>query len=221
MTPKKGTGLLMVWSDIPAELEVEFNKWSNEEHLPELLELPGILNGARYEAVMGSPKHLSCYELENPLVLESDAFKKFQENRSEWSKTISTAKIATTLVNQLFELIYPSQVAPGVASSDMAPALQVGRMDVPGEIEDAFNDWYNTIYVPNYEKVPGCIRGRRFKAVGGEPKYLVVYEFEHPKVSESAEWLYQREVSPVTAKIRPHLQFATGSPGIWVKTFQL
>ena len=155
------------------------------------------------------------------LLLYNFDFKKFQKNRSEWSKTISTVKIATTLVNQLFELIYPAEMTAEVASSDMAPALQVGRMDIPEETEDEFNDWYNTIYVPNYEKVPGCIRGRRFKALGGDPKYLVVYEFEHPKVSESAEWLYQRDVSPVTAKIRPQLRFAAGSPGIWVKTFQL
>ncbi len=221
MAAKKGRALLMVWADIPAELEEEFNRWSNEEHLPELLELPGILNGARYEAVMGAPKHLSCYELENTEALESDAFKRFQANRSEWSKRISTARIATTLINNLFELIHPSKVTPEIAESDMAPALQVGRMDVPAELEDEFNDWYNTIYVPNYEKVPGCIRGRRFRVVGGEPKYLVVYEFEHERVSESPEWAVQREASPLSAKIRPQMRFAPGSPGIWKKTFQL
>ena len=68
----------------------------------------------------------------------------------------------------------------------MAPALQIGRMDVPAAIDAAFNTWYNTIYVPNYEKVPGVIRGRRYRAVTGTPTYLTLYEFEHPTVSESA-----------------------------------
>jgi len=59
MTAKKGTGLLMVWADVPADKEAEFNRWYNEEHLAERLAIPGFLNGARYEAVKGGPKHHS------------------------------------------------------------------------------------------------------------------------------------------------------------------
>ena len=31
MTTQKGTGLLMVWADVPADKEEEFNRWYNEE----------------------------------------------------------------------------------------------------------------------------------------------------------------------------------------------
>ena len=82
----------------------------------------------------------------------------------------------------------------------MAPSLQIGRMDVPPDIDAEFNAWYNTIYVPNYEKVPGVIRGRRYRAVVGTPTYLTLYEFEHPAVSESAAWLAQRDVAPETQR---------------------
>jgi hypothetical protein len=92
--------------------------------------------------------------------------------------------------------------------------------DVPADKEEEFNDWYNTIYVPNYEKVTGVIRGRRYRAVVGSPTYLTLYEFEGPKVSEGAAWLAQRDASPVTARMRPHMRHASGSPGIWVKTVQ-
>ena len=37
--------------------------------------------------------------------------------------------------------------------------------------------------------------------------------------SESAAWLAQRDASPVTQKVRPHMRHAPGSPGIYVKTF--
>src|SRR4029077_5154520 len=40
---KKGTGLLMVWADVPASKEDEFNRWYNEEHLPERMAIPGFL----------------------------------------------------------------------------------------------------------------------------------------------------------------------------------
>jgi hypothetical protein len=94
-------------------------------------------------------------------------------------------------------------------------------MDVPGDVDDEWNAWYNSVYVPNYEKVPGVIRGRRYRAVTGTPTYMTFYEFEHPKVSESAAWHAQRDVSPLNAQMRTHMRHAPGSPGVYVKTFEL
>jgi hypothetical protein len=221
MAAKKGSGLLMVWADIPADKEPDFNRWYNEEHFKERLDVPGFLSGARYEAVKGGPKHLAVYELESPAVLESPAYKKVQANPTPWTKRSSPEVIGTTFIRNVYSMIHPKALAPGAAESGMAPALQIGRMDVPPDVDAEFNDWYNTIYVPNYEKVPGVIRGRRYRAVTGTPTYLTLYEFEHPKVSESAAWLAQRDASPVTQKIRPHMRHAAGSPGIYVKTFEL
>jgi len=144
-----------------------------------------------------------------------------QTHPSEWTRRSTPEVIGTTYIRNVYTLIHPKTVTRDVAESDMAPALQIGRMDVPPEIDDEFNAWYNTIYVPNYEKVPGVIRGRRYRAVVGTPSYLTLYEFEHPGVSESAAWAAQRDISPVTHRIRPHMRHAPGSPGIWVKTFQL
>ena len=45
---QKGRGIFMVYVDIDAQHVQEFNKWYNEEHLPELLSVPGILSAARY-----------------------------------------------------------------------------------------------------------------------------------------------------------------------------
>ena len=220
MANKKGSSLLMVWGEMPAEKEEDFNRWYKEEHLLDLLRLPGVLSAARYEAVSGGPKHLACYEMEGPEVFESAEWKRYQDNPTDWTKRIAYRETATAFVNNRFTMIHPAQVTSEIAQADMAPFLQIGRMDVPTDIEDKFNEWYNTIYVPNYEKVAGCIRARRFQAFQGEPKYLVVYEFEHEKVSQSPEWLTARESSPVTATIRPHMKHSPGSPGIWKKTFQ-
>jgi hypothetical protein len=221
MADKKGTGLLMVWADVPADREEEFNRWYNQEHLAERLSVPGFLSGARYEAVKGGPKHLACYELESVKVLESEAYKRVQAHPTAWTRRCSPGVIGTTYIRNVYTMIHPSVLMPEAARSEMAPALQIGRMDVPPEIDAEFNTWYNTIYVPNYEKVPGVIRGRRYRAVTGTPTYLTLYEFEHPKVSESAAWAAQQNVSPVNARMRSHMRHAPGSPGIYVKTFQL
>ena len=55
MAAKKGNGLLMVYCDVAAEHEDEFNRWYNDEHIPERLAIPGVLNAARYR--------VSCSEL--------------------------------------------------------------------------------------------------------------------------------------------------------------
>jgi hypothetical protein len=218
----KGTGLLMVWADVPADKEADFNRWYNEEHLAERLAIPGFLSGARYEAVKSGPKHLACYELESVAVLESDAYRRAQANPTPWTKRCSPEAIATTFIRNVYTMIHPAALTPEIARSGMAPALQIGRMDVPAEIDRDFNTWYNTIYVPNYEKVPGVIRGRRYRAVVGTPTYLTLYEFEHVKVPDGDGWATQRDLPiPETQRIRPQMRHSPLSPGVWVKTFEL
>jgi hypothetical protein len=216
---KKGTGLMIVWADIPAEMEDDFNSWYNEEHLAELLSVPGVLNAARYEATSSGPKHMAVYELESPAVVETDAFK--SRPRTEWGTRVSPSVIGTNFMNNVYEMIHPSALSDGIAGSDMAPALQIGRMDVPASNDAEWNDWYSTVYVPNYEKVPGCIRGRRWKTVRGAPSYATVYEFEDANVSQTAEWLKQRDIHADNQRMRDIMTHAAGSPGIWKKTFQL
>ena len=161
MPKKRGTGLMMVWCEVPADVEAEFNQWYNTEHLQELLSVPGVLNAARYEATSSGPKHLAMYELESVAVINTDAF----TNRppTPWGQKVGPRAVATTLINNVYQMIHPAGLSDGLANADMSPALQIGRMDVPAENDAEWNDWYSGVYVPNYEKVPGCIRGRRWK----------------------------------------------------------
>ena len=70
----KGRGIFLVYVDIDAQHDKEFNEWYNTEHLPELLAVPGILAAARYQAVKGGPQYLAFYELENVAVMQTPAF---------------------------------------------------------------------------------------------------------------------------------------------------
>jgi hypothetical protein len=217
---KKGSGMLMVWCDVPANKEAEFNRWYNEEHIAERLSIPGFLSAARYEAVKGGPKHLAVYELENAAVMESEAYKKVSNNPTPWTKKTGPQAVATTFIRNIYSMIHPKAVTPAIANAGMAPALQIGRMDVPADVDKEWNEWYSTIYVPNYEKVPGVIRGRRYRAVVGTPQYMTFYEFENPKVSETDAWKTQQNAVPISATMRKHMTHAPGSPGVYVKTFE-
>jgi hypothetical protein len=88
MADEKRRGLLLVMIDIDPEHEDEFNRWYNEEHLPERLACPGFLSGRRFVSVEGTPKYLALYDLDSPAVLQSDAYRKIF-GPSEWTQRIS------------------------------------------------------------------------------------------------------------------------------------
>jgi hypothetical protein len=73
-------GLLMVYGDVAAEHEEECNRWYNEEHIPERLAIPGVLNEARYGAVAGGPTYLVCYELATPDAWYADAWQQWLQH---------------------------------------------------------------------------------------------------------------------------------------------
>lgn len=221
MAAKKGDGLLMVYSEVPAELEDEYNRWYNEEHIPERLSIPGVLNAARYEAVAGGPKYLACYELDSPDAWYSDDWQKWLKNPTEWSKRMSPSVIGTAYIRNLYRRIYPQDVPAETAQADMAPVMLVGRMSVPPELDDQFNHAYNNERLPMCASIPGYIRARRFEAVMGEPKYTTVHEMESLDVWKSKAWDdWRTAVTPIWNKdIRPKMVHAEGSPAVFRRIF--
>jgi len=221
MAAKKGNGLMMVYSDIPAEHEEEYNRWYNEEHIPERLSIPGVLNAARYQAVAGGPKYLACYELDSPDTWYTEAWQKWLQNPTEWSKRMSPSVIGTAYIRNLYRRIYPLDIPAETAQADMAPVILVGRMSVPPELEDTFNDAYNNERLPMCQSIPGYIRARRFAAVMGTPKYTTVHEMASLDVWKSPAWDdWRTAVTPVWNRlIRPHMVHEEGSPGVYRRIF--
>lgn len=55
-------GVLLTWTEIPAELEAAYHAWYNDKHLGQRLAMPGFLRCRRYAAVEGGPRYLATYE---------------------------------------------------------------------------------------------------------------------------------------------------------------
>ena len=66
------------------------------------------MNGARYEAVKGGPKHLAVYELESLAALETPEYKKVRANPTPWTKKCSPDVIGTNFIRNVYTLIHPS-----------------------------------------------------------------------------------------------------------------
>ncbi len=101
---ERGSGLLLVMIDVDPAHEEEFNRWYDEEHLPERLQCEGFLSGRRYLSVEGEPKYLAIYELEDPEVLDREAYRRLLPP-SEWMQRLTPH--FTRLVRNVYREITP------------------------------------------------------------------------------------------------------------------
>lgn len=53
----------VVETDVLPELEAEFNAWYDEEHLPGLAAVPGVVRATRLRRIDGRPVYHACYDL--------------------------------------------------------------------------------------------------------------------------------------------------------------
>jgi hypothetical protein len=82
-------GLYVVRATLTAEREAAFNKWYNEEHLPQVLRYNGAVSGRRYRKDVGEDRYqyMAVYEFASEEVLQrflaSEALK---DLRAEYDK---------------------------------------------------------------------------------------------------------------------------------------
>lgn len=72
--------------DVPAEHEAEFNRWYDEEHLPLLAKVPGVLGARRFRATSGTPRYVALYDLSDPEAPASPEWR--AANATDWAQRI-------------------------------------------------------------------------------------------------------------------------------------
>ena len=106
-----GNTILVVMMDVESGHEAEFDRWYNEEHLPERLEIPGYVSARRFKLEEGNGvlKYLCIWELQDESPLESDQYKM---QRARPSKIRDEAnKYITQRARGLYKQIYPLEGA--------------------------------------------------------------------------------------------------------------
>jgi uncharacterized protein (TIGR02118 family) len=100
--------LFTVRATVDPEHEEEFNRWYNQEHLPEALELPGCVGAARYRVLEGDGSHqyMATYAFESEAALRAalagDYFRELVRRYDEAVGSFSTR--ARTLYTRVHEL---------------------------------------------------------------------------------------------------------------------
>ena len=110
MQPIGGTVLVVTMEVDPAD-EAEFNRWYNEQHLPERMAIPGYISARRFklEEGDGALQYLCIWELEDGSPLQS---RMYQEQNAQptalWRRVQPTIKART---RGLYRQIYPESGA--------------------------------------------------------------------------------------------------------------
>jgi heme-degrading monooxygenase HmoA len=103
-----GGTIMIVMMDVEPEHEDEFNRWYNNEHLIERLEIPGYVSARRFKLEEGSGgvlKYLCIWELDDSTPLTSEAFKAQRLRPSELRDRVYS--YITQRARGVYKQIYP------------------------------------------------------------------------------------------------------------------
>ncbi len=195
------TSLLAVWMDLPAQLEDDFNRWYNEEHLKDRMAFPGFQRVRRYVSVNGAPRYVALYDLEDG-ALTSEPYLTARKNPTAWTQKV-TAGLTTNIRNE-----YKLVKSIGESPATPAPYLLMVCLETEDEHDAELNRWYDEEHLAALQSVPGCYSARRYRGTDiaeGFPKNLAIYELERPEIRTSAAWK-QAADTPWTLNMRTHFR---------------
>jgi len=192
-------GLITVWLHVPPALEEEFNDWYALEHLQQVVSVPGILGGRRYVVDDAKPKYLAWYEARDAAVEPGPDFKTLVANPTGWTRRM----VQRFEVRERMNFALARDV--GDTSAVDTPWVYLVHTDIPDDVVDEYNAWYDNEHLPRLVTVPGVVRARRYVAVEGGPKYLTAYQLTDRDAFESPAGLQARK-TPWTARMRSLFQ---------------
>jgi len=103
-----GNTVLVVTMEVDPANEAEFNKWYNEQHLPERMAIPGYVSARRFKLAgdnnNNALQYLCVWEMEDGSPLQSEMYKDQNAHPTELSLRVSETIKARTrgLYHQVF-----------------------------------------------------------------------------------------------------------------------
>ena len=178
--------LLMVQATCAPEHMDSFTAWYNN-HLPNLLRIPGYLWAQRYLGLDEENRFTALYgirsqdDLSNLRQWDGPNLHPIAASEfANWDKL----KGLTGRVGNVYEQISGSPLRDPLLLSDRPLSIVTADVDPAHEAE--WDRWYTQAHVPNLLKVPGYVLAGRFRVLDHPalasfntgPKYLAVYECE-------------------------------------------
>jgi len=182
--PLLGKGMLIVFTDVKARDERDFNEWYNREHIDERVNLPGFHRARRYVAVRGAPKYLATYECNSVHDLATPSYLHLLANQTPWTQAVMAR---FTQFNRL-TLRVQVDLAHGIGG-----ALAAVRFVPDPRERKALAAWLQETALPKAIARPGMVGAAAAENdldVANAP--LQDKSMDHPRADE-AEWVVLME----------------------------
>ena len=86
LPPADAGGFLLNAMNVVPEHEAEFNEWYDQEHIPALAAVPGVLCARRFRATSANRRYVALYHLVSPEVQATPAWKSAAD--TEWTRRL-------------------------------------------------------------------------------------------------------------------------------------
>ncbi|MGI8336506.1 hypothetical protein ACRYCC_41750 [Actinomadura scrupuli] len=229
-----GSNLLQLRWNVPQPKVADFEAWYDEEHLADMVAVPGILGGRRFARVatgFSSPTEfgfVTLYELADLEPMRRPEFQRLVEAPSPWTRRVAfDLELARTVYRRLGPLPGHGEV-PGPGEQDVAgerretgsALLHVMMSAEPSVLED-FHGWYDEEHLPALLGVPGVLGARRFQTADDGAgfgrheseaglDFLAVYELADTGVVDTAAFRAAGSATPRRERlgdaVRAHVQ---------------
>ena len=178
--PLHGKGMLIVFCEVKARDERDFNEWYNREHIDERVNLPGFHRGRRYVAVRGSPRYLATYECDTVDDLATRGYLALLANQTPWTQAVMARFTRFTRLTVRVQ----ADLAHGVGG-----ALAAVRFTPDPRARKALVEWLAEAALPRAIARPGMVgamAGENDLEVANAP--LQTKSMDSPRADE-AEWV--------------------------------
>ncbi|MBM3925004.1 MAG: hypothetical protein FJ320_03310 [SAR202 cluster bacterium] len=210
--PKKPY-LYMVRVDVEASEQARFARWSDQRHMPDLLEI-GFWAAVRYQSLLTLPAYLHLYEIPNLEIFNTQAYKYICrcdpscptlacKNKAGDPPTPTGPQItrhikgiSRAVYQELFDvgMGQPRPRPPGRRDDPVgyvrSKTIVTVAADFPPDVENEFVQWQQSVHMPRTVKaglgITAGLLARRVDSLPFQaPKYLVLWEVKGPEVIQS------------------------------------
>ena len=202
----RGKGMLIVYTDIAARDERDFNEWYNREHIDERINLPGFHRARRYVAVRASPKYLATYECDTVGDLATPGYLQLLANQTSWTQAVMAKFTQFRRLTLRTQVDLSHGVGGAVASVRFVPDPRERKPLVA---------WLQETVLPRVIARPGLLGAFAAETdleVTNAP--LQAKSMDHPRADE-AEWVVMLEgadAASVSAAARTRFTLAALKP---------
>jgi hypothetical protein len=142
------------------------------------------------------PRYLAIYEIAGPNVVGSREWMAAAEKKP-WSD-----RLLPFIMNR-HERLY-ARIGGSAKLTYQTKYLLCVSIDIEAPKEDLLNQLYDTEHIPLLLQLPGVTNVVRYKAAQGNPRYLAIYELEHPKIPASKEWTFASDTGRWKLEVKPY-----------------